>query len=192
MLACNAKLFVVFGRMGGLSQDLCCTARLSPILVRRASNLLSRAYDITIAGPSKVFTRQVNHWQWSQCLRMQAWWMSLKAIGVVDDLTLRQRCQGVAAGLRSCSLSGFGCSGSLLSSSIFFGKPLLAGFRLPVVIPYATTIFDQSRAKLSKHGSCCDNSNLARPVRVWQDFLLDEVVSRGKYLGKVITLYRPG
>jgi hypothetical protein len=57
VLACSTKLFVVFGRMGGLSQDLGCTARLGSILVRRTGDLLSRAYDITIAGPSKIFTR---------------------------------------------------------------------------------------------------------------------------------------
>jgi hypothetical protein len=109
-------------------------------------------------------------------LRMQTWWVTLQTVGVVDNLALRQRRQGVAAGLCSCSFPGFGCSRPLLASSVFFGKPLLAGFCLPVVIPYASTIFDQSRAKLSKHGSRCDNSNLARPVGVWQNFLLNEVV----------------
>lgn len=162
--------------MRSLRQDLSCVARLCPILVGRAGDLLPWAYDVTIATRSKVLTREMNHREWCQGCGMQAGWVSLKTIGVINDLALRQRSQSVAAGFCSCSLSGFGCSRPLLSSGVFFGKPLLAGFRLPVVIPYATSVFDQPRPELSEHGSCGNNGDLTRPVRVWQDFLRNEVV----------------
>lgn len=176
MLSRRTQLFIELGCMRSLRQDLGCIARLCSILVGRASDLLPWAYDVTIATRSKVVTREVNHRERCQSCGVQARWMSLKTIGVVNDFALRQRRQSVAARFCSCSFSRFGCSRPLLSSGIFFGKPLLAGFRLPIVIPYATSVFDQPRPELPEHGSCGNNGDLTRPVRVWQDFLRNEIV----------------
>lgn len=176
MLPRSAQLLVELGCVGGLGQNLGCTACLCSILVGWAGNLLPRAYDVTIAARSKVFTRQVDHGQRSKGCREQAWWVSFKTVTVVDDLALWQRCQSIAAGFGSGGFPSLRCARPLFARSVFFGKSLLAGFCLPVVVPDTTSVFDQPCSELSEHGSCRNNSNLARSVRVRQNLLLNEIV----------------
>jgi hypothetical protein len=73
----------------------------------------------------------------------------------------------------------FACLGgtrALLSGKVILGKSLFPGLGLPVVIPNTTASFDDAAAKLSEHGTGCDNGNLPRAIGEGQNLLLDKII----------------
>lgn len=82
-------------------------------------------------------------------------------------------------GLGGSSLPCLGRARSLLAGRVFFGEALLLGLGFPVIVAYAASVGDQSAPKLAEHGPSGDNGNLARSVRVGQNFLVDQVILFG-------------
>ena len=56
--------------------------------------------------------------------------------------------------------------GNGLSSGILLSEALLPSLCLPVIVADASPAFYQTAAKLSKHGTCGNDRDLSRPVRI--------------------------
>ncbi len=93
----------------------------------------------------------------------------------VHDLAVRWAEQRDVASLGG-GFPGLGCSRSLLSCEISFGKALLPRLALPVVVPDPPAVGDDAAAELTEHTARGDNGDLPRPVGKGQDLLGDEVV----------------
>lgn len=65
---------------------------------------------------------------------------------------------------------------SLLARGVGFGKALLPGFALPVVVAYSSPVNDKPAAKLPKHGTRSHDGDLTGSIRVRKNFLVDQVV----------------
>ena len=76
----------------------------------------------------------------------------------------------------SSSIASFGGAWSFLPSCIVFRKSLLACLALPVIISNSAAPIDDSASKLSKHGLGSDDGNLARPIRVRKNLLMNQIV----------------
>ena len=97
--------------------------------------------------------------------------------GTENDIVMG-KCRQDTRGCRfSCgSIAGLGSPWTLFTGQILLGETLLARLALPIVIPYPSAVDNDTATKLSEHGASGDNSDLAGPVGIRQDILLDQVV----------------
>ena len=97
-------------------------------------------------------------------------------IGVHHVLMVTQS-HSIRGGICSLGLScRFGLTRPLLTSHIFLGETLLSCLGFPIIVPNSPAVLDDSAAELPKHRFRSNDGDLPRPIGVWKDFLLDEIV----------------
>lgn len=96
------------------------------------------------------------------------------AVNNISLVTKHRSC--VCSRLSGRRISGLRPTWSLLARQIGLCETLFPCFRLPIIIPHSSSVYNHSAAKLAKHGLCRDYRNLTRSVGEWEDFLMDEVL----------------
>lgn len=179
-----AQNLVEVGRVRCMVEDFSRRAGLQAVLVRLARDLLARArHTVVLPQPGIVGGgSHVDHRQRSQ--RGRGWPPNRQAMRhgleriAVDDVAMGEGRQQI----RSIGCLGGGGVSSLagprpfFTSQVIFGEPLLARLAFPVIVAHTPSIHDDPAAELTKDRLGRDDGNLARPIRVRQNILLDEVV----------------
>lgn len=191
VLAMLFKLLVDLGCLSGLVENLARRGWPGCILVWRASHFMSWSLNTAViprlhVGRCALVVRFGARCRYATgcgiepAKRLQGVHSCPHIVLIVASIGIwMSKSHGVGVsvvGLCGSCFPGLGGAWPLLPSRVFLGEALLPRLALPVVVAYPAAVGDEPASKLSEHGPCGYNGNLPRPVRVGQDFLVDQII----------------